>query len=457
MALTTNSAQALTVVAPATQPPTVIAELVAPETVAPANPVSLEFGHPAKAVEVTVAPADNGNQESAVPAYLQPNPRGRLRIPLRAGANITYGFGSILQEPHGLKGPARDRTTTAQNDRVGEIFIPFHVGTRIGDNQGIVAEATLGLAAFDLDLNYFYAPQNMPGIFSANLISQRDQNPAFDEGGSGPAVTLPNGSTPWVHRWGGGVQYAYPVADTMDLAVGLNYQRISVRNGMFSRRVVPADSQGNPLTVSPTGQDDLLTVNAAFLLDRVTGEAASVAGTRLRLGFDQSIPLGRANILYTRVAANGSQFIPLNWIRNGNYTDTLVLNLQGGATLGDVPPYEPFNLGGINTVRGYQQGALASSRHFLMATAEYQAPLATVTLFDYQLPIVGVAFLDYGTDFGSGDSVIGTPGPVRGKPGSGLGYGLGVQSFTPFGLMRLEYALNNRGGSQVHFTVGGRF
>jgi outer membrane protein insertion porin family len=142
-------------------------------------------------------------------------------------------------------------------------------------------------------------------------------------------------------------------------------------------RSFPQDSQGNPLTVSPTGQDDLLTLNAAFLLNRVTGEAASLAGTRLRLGLDQSIPLGRANILYTRVAANGTQFIPLNLVRSGDYTDTLVLNLQGGITLGEVPPYAPFNLGGINTVRGYQQGALASGRNFLMRLPNIRLPWPT--------------------------------------------------------------------------------
>jgi outer membrane protein insertion porin family len=426
----------------------------------PEPPFSLEFDYPAKGADVSRTQDSQNSQDdeaSEVPAYLQPNPRGRLRIPLRAGENITYGFGSILQEPHGLKGPARDRTTTAQNDRVGDIFVPFHVGARIADNQGILAEVTAGLAAFDLDLTYFYAPKTIPGIFAANLISQRDQNPAFEPGFSGTEVNLPSGNKPWVHRWGGGMQYAYPVTESTDLAVGLNYQRVSVRNGMFSSQVVPQDSQGNPLTVSPTGQDDLLTLNAAFLLNRVTGEAASLQGTRLRLGLDQSIPIGRANILYTRLTANGTQFIPLNLVRSGDYTDTLVLNLQGGITLGEVPPYAPFNLGGINTVRGYQQGALASGRNFLTATAEYQVPITTVSLLNYKLPIFGVAFFDYGTDFGSGDTVFGTPGPVRGKPGDGLGYGLGVQSFTPFGLFRLEYALNNRGGSQVQVTVGSRF
>ena len=396
-------------------------------------------------------------EDDALPAYLRPNPRERLRIPLKRGQNFIYGFGAVLQEPHALNGASRDRTSTAQIERVGDVPIPFFVGARLGANQALLAEMVVGLSSLDLDLNYLYKPEFLPGIFSANFITQRDQNPAFSPGFFGPDVNLPSGNNPSVHRLGGGVQYAQSLTDTLDVAVGANYQRVSVRNGLFSAQVVPTDSQGNPLTVSPDGQDDLFTLNATLMLDQVDGIAYSVQGTRLRLGLEQSIPLGRGNITYTRAVANGSQFIPLGLVRLGDYTDTLVLNLQGGVTLGDLPPYGTFNLGGINTVRGYQMGAVAAGRHFVLMTAEYRFPLADVTLFDYELPVAGMLFFDYGKDFDSGDTVLGTPGPIRGKPGNGVGYGLGLQSYTPFGMLRLEYGLNGRGRSQLQFTVGDRF
>ncbi|MBE9114257.1 BamA/TamA family outer membrane protein, partial [Nodosilinea sp. LEGE 07298] len=354
---------------------------------------------------------------------LQPGPRGRLRILLASDSGFTYGFGALAQEPHALRGALRDRTSTAENDRVGNIFLPFYVGTPLGDRQAIGAEVVVGLSSLDVDLTYFYDPEALPGLFSANLISQRDQNPAFRSGVFGPDVNLPSGNDPSVHRLGGGVQYAQSLTDRLDFAIGVNYQRVSVRNGLFSSQVTPTDSLGNPLTASPSGQDDLLTLNAALLLDQVEGRAFSLQGTRLRLGLEQAIPIGQASIGYTRATANSTQFIPLNLVRNGDYTDNLVLNLQGGVTFGDVPPYAAFNLGGIDTVRGYQRGAVAAGRHFLLATAEYRVPITTVTLFNYELPIAGLLFVDYGTDFGTGDTVLGTPGPARGKPGDGLGYG----------------------------------
>lgn len=395
--------------------------------------------------------------DNDTPAYLQPGRSGNLRIPLRADGDFTYGFGSLTEEPHALRGALRARTSTAEIDRVRNIFIPFYVGTRLGDRQAILAEVGVGLSSLDLDLTYFYDPAALPGIFSANLISQRDRSPAFSSGFFGPDVNLPSGNDPSVHRLGGGVQYAQSLTESLDLAVGVNYQRVSVRNGLFSGQGTPVDSLGNPLTASPTGQDDLLTLNAALLFDQVEGQAFSLQGTRLRLGLEQAIPIGQANIGYSRATASGTQIIPLNLVRNSGYTDHLVLNLQGGVTFGDMPPYTAFNLGGINTIRGYQVGEVAAGRHFLLATAEYRVPIATVTLFNYELPIAGLLFVDYGTDFGTGDTVLGTPGPVRGKPGDGMGYGLGVQSYTPFGLLRLEFGLNSRGGSQIAFSVGSRF
>jgi outer membrane protein insertion porin family len=405
----------------------------------------------------TLAQTRTEASERNVPAYLSPSPRGRLRIPLGQGQNYIYGFGTVLQEPHALNGPIRDRASNAEIYQVGDLLIPFHGGVRLGENQALLAEMVVGLSSLDLDLNYLYNPENLPGIVSANLLTQRDQNPSFNPGFFGPDVNLPSGDNPSIHRLGGGVQYAQSLTDTLDVAVGANYQRVSVRDGLFSSRVVPTDSQGNPLTVSPTGQDDLFTLNAALLFDDVDGLAYSLQGSRLRLGLEQSVPLGRGNITYTRAVANGTQFIPLNLIRLGDYTDTLVVNLQGGVTLGDLPPYSTFNLGGVDTIRGYQIGAAAAGRHFLLATAEYRFPLADVTLFDYELPVAGMLFVDYGTDFDSGDTVLGTPGPARGKPGNGVGYGLGLQSHTPFGILRLEYGLNGRGRSQLYFTVGDRF
>lgn len=401
--------------------------------------------------------SESTDTDPADPAYLLPNPRGRLRIPL-GDRDFALGFGSLLQEPTALEGATRIPTVNAENNLVGGLSIPVYGGTRLGTNQALLVESLVGLRSLDFDVSYFVVPADWPGALALNLVARQDQNAAYTSAVDAPDVRLPDGSIPWVYRFGGGVQYSQSFGDGVDLAFGLNYQRVSVRDDAFSSQIVPVDGAGTLLTVSDTGQDDLLTLEASGFIDRIEGRAFEVRGSRLRFGLEQAIPVGRANIGYTRFTANATQFIPLNLIRsNDGDGDTLILNLQGGTTLGDLPSYETFVLGGVNTIRGFPIGAVAAGRNFVVATAEYRFPLFEVTTFDYLLPVGGTLFADYGTDFTSGDTVDGSPGAVRGKLGDGLGFGFGLQSYTPIGFLRLEWGFTDVGTNQIHFTVGDRF
>ena len=66
----------------------------------------------------------------------------------------------------------------------------------------------------------------------------------------------------------------------------------------------------------------------------------------------------------------------------------------------------------------------------------------------------GTLLFDYGSDLGSGDSVLGDPAGVRGKAGSGWGVGGGLRIASPVGPLRLEWARNREGGSRVHLGIG---
>ncbi len=71
--------------------------------------------------------------------------------------------------------------------------------------------------------------------------------------------------------------------------------------------------------------------------------------------------------------------------------------------------------------------------------------------------ISGALFADAGTDFGTGKSLKGDPAGLRNKPGSGLGYGLGLRIQSPLGPIRIDYGFNDRGQSRFHFGIGERF
>jgi outer membrane protein insertion porin family len=113
--------------------------------------------------------------------------------------------------------------------------------------------------------------------------------------------------------------------------------------------------------------------------------------------------------------------------------------------LGDLPPYEAFSLGGSNSIRGYEEGALASSRSFLQASLEYRFPLISI--------VNAALFFDVGTDLGTGN----TASTLLNKNGTGYGYGIGVRVNSPLGPIRVDYGINDEGDSRINFGIGERF
>ncbi|HEY9873473.1 MAG TPA: BamA/TamA family outer membrane protein, partial [Candidatus Obscuribacterales bacterium] len=95
------------------------------------------------------------------------------------------------------------------------------------------------------------------------------------------------------------------------------------------------------------------------------------------------------------------------------------------------------------------EGDVGSGRRFVQATAEYRFPVFSI--------VGGALFLDYASDLGSGNEVPGDPAGVRGKPGSGLGFGLGVRIRSPLGPIRVDYGFNEQGDGRLHFGIGERF
>ncbi|KAH9625758.1 hypothetical protein KSS87_022311 [Heliosperma pusillum] len=102
-----------------------------------------------------------------------------------------------------------------------------------------------------------------------------------------------------------------------------------------------------------------------------------------------------------------------------------LLSLSGGNVVGNFSPHEAFVIGGTNSVRGYEEGAVGSGRSDVVGCGEISFPLFG--------PVDGALFADYGTDLGLGTSVPGDPAGARLKPGSGYGYGFGIRVESPLG------------------------
>ncbi len=318
-----------------------------------------------------------------------------------------------------------------------------------GNNQKLRAEGrvtTRGDFLFDVSFtDPWIAGDPYRTSYTASLFNRRATSLIFD---NGPIdVELANGDTPRINRLGTGLSFSRPLDNGLSLSLGAQYERIALLDA--GGDVTPRDELGNLLTASESGRDDLLAVQFGAVLDRRNSAIQPTSGSLLRVGTEQTVPIGSGNIFYNKLRASYSRYIPVSFFNSDRGGETFAFNIQGGTVLGDLPPYEAFPLGGGNSVRGYEEGAVGSGRSYLLGTAEYRFPLFSQFLS-------GVLFADYGTDLGSGDAVPGNPAGIRGKPGNGFGYGAGVRVQTPLGALRLDYGLSDE-GSRFHFGFGERF
>ncbi len=316
------------------------------------------------------------------------------------------------------------------------------VGKQVGVN------AQIGARDFQFDGKFAspYRESNpdMPG-YSVNAFRRRGISQTFDDDFQNNPAQEGNYEQPREGQLGGGLSLSKPVGE-WDASLGLNYTRTSIRDR--NGNIIAADSLGNPLSFSGTGVDDLVSVTAGVSRDQRDNPFNPTQGSLLSLSTQQSIPVGNGNILMNRVQANYSQYTPVNLL-GGKNPDVLAFNVQGGTTIGDLPPYMAFNLGGLNSVRGYGTGDLASGRSFVVASAEYRVPVFN--------PVGAVLFADFGSDLGTGSSVPGEPGVVRGKAGTGFGYGAGIRVNSPIGIIRADYGFTDKGDSRLQFGLGQRF
>ncbi|KAH9615336.1 hypothetical protein KSS87_023704 [Heliosperma pusillum] len=195
------------------------------------------------------------------------------------------------------------------------------------------------------------------------------------------------------------------------------------------------DMYSSPLTASGNTHDNMLLAKGECVY---TGDLGS---SMMVFSMEQGLPILPEWLFFNRVntrARTGMEVGPTNFL----------LSLSGGHVVGNFSPHEAFAIGGTNSVRGYEEGAVGSGRSYVVGCGEISFPLFG--------PVDGALFADYGTDLGSGTSVPGDPAGARLKPGSGYGYGFGIRVESPLGPLRLEYAFNDKQARRFHFGVGHR-
>jgi outer membrane protein insertion porin family len=257
-----------------------------------------------------------------------------------------------------------------------------------------------------------------------------------------------NNNSPRINRLGTGFSFSRPLGSATTASLGLRFERVSITDSN-NNAISATDSLGNPLSASGTGQDDLLLLQFAYATDQRDNPIKPSSGSVFRIATEQSIPVGLGSVFLNRVRASYSHFFPVKFLNFSEGNQTLAFNFQAGTVIGTLPPYEAFQLGGSNSVRGWDEGKIGSGRSFGIFSAEYRFPVFNI--------VGGVLFFDYGTDLGSASSVPGNPAGARNKPGNGAGYGIGVRVQSPLGSIRVDYGIGSNGGTQFSFGLGEKF
>ena len=327
-----------------------------------------------------------------------------------------------------------------------------------GNNQTIGTEFQLGERELLFDVSFtdpWIGGDPYRTSYTVNGFRRRSISLVYD--GDDNDIRTDNGNdSPRVVRTGGGINFSRPLSTSVfeqadwTLNTGFQYQRAVIKNrdGEISPVSRPEDGSEN-LAFSDSGEDDLFFLRFGATRDKRNSRLQPTKGSLLRFGVDQTIPIGSGTILFSRLRTSFSYFIPTNLIRITEGPQAFAFNIQAGGVLGDLPPYEAFVVGGSNSVRGYREGEVANGRAFLQGTVEYRFPVFRI--------VGGALFADYGTVLGTDWNVPGEPSVVRGLPGSGFGYGLGVRVRSPLGPIRVDYAINQDGDSRIHFGIGERF
>lgn len=158
---------------------------------------------------------------------------------------------------------------------------------------------------------------------------------------------------------------------------------------------------------------------------------------------------GSAN--FSKSELEGRQYFNLQGPRPKNKPDadrrSLALRLQLGASLGKLPFFEQFFVGGAENLRGYREDRFWGKYKFL-GSIEYRHPIAR--------KLKGVLFLDVGDAWGGPYSGVTIAGFKQTGFRPHVGAGFGVRIGTPLGPIRLDFGFGDEGG-RTHFSIGNVF
>ena len=220
--------------------------------------------------------------------------------------------------------------------------------------------------------------------------------------------------------FGGGLRFSYPIIDFVRAYLKYNYDDAQIKNISYYAAQSIKDLSGSNITSSVTM--GLRYDSRDRIINAKKGSEHSISVEYAGLG---------GNVGFTKLRAETGWYIPLFLDTTGFlHGKTGYVTKTSGK---DLPDYERFYLGGINSLRGFgwrgvhaldKDGNEIGGNKFVQFNIEYLIPLLKKT------GLVGVVFYDTGDVYGNNESMN------FGKLRQSAGYGF--RWYSPMGPIRIE-------------------
>jgi outer membrane protein insertion porin family len=226
--------------------------------------------------------------------------------------------------------------------------------------------------------------------------------------------------------WGGRTAFSYPIWDYTRLYLSYIYDDAEISNVSSSAADVIKDQEGKLVTSSISSTLRRDSRDHHFLTTRGSDNSLTVDYAGRFLGGDAGFIKGEFN---------SSWYFPLFWDCVGFLHGKTGYIIENG---GEVPIYERFYLGGINSIRAFGSGEVSprdpetgdriGGNKMVLFNAEFLFPLIK------EQGVRGVLFFDAGNAYDNGENI----------DLSDLKYAIGggMRWYSPMGPLRLEWGYN---------------
>ncbi len=245
-------------------------------------------------------------------------------------------------------------------------------------------------------------------------------------------------------RLGGRLIFGRRISDSVKLGLELKSERVTY--DLISGTLPEDTNQGLTNSLVPTlsydTRDNVLEPTSGWYHSFSLEKAGGFLGgdyefTKYNLNFRAYIS---TQFIGDIVNTNSSSNSSVKKITDNLSQGVLALRAMGGIADTDLPSFAEYQVGGMNTVRGYDLGEFSGDKS-LVFNVEYRFPLTE----NFQ----AVLFADWGQAWDIGQSIN--------LDDLKFGRGIGVRFDTPIGPIRLDYGINEEGVGKTYFSIGHMF